>query len=361
LQNKLYFLPQVNESESMKTFLTLFASAALTLSAAAHAETPPSSLTEGFDNIESLGGWVLGGGSTGWFQGNAGIFAAQSGAAGSYIAANFNVADTTNVIDSWLITPEFTVTGATRLTFYTRDGAEEGFNDNLQVLFSSGSGTAAAGFTTSLVSLSGVAYPDGWTQYSVDLGAFGAATGRVGFHYTGDYATANYIGIDSVAIAAVPEPSTWLMLGLGLGAVGFAARRSRRAAAGAGLALAALGMSQGAMANEVSKDQGLVVVRDAETGALRAPTAEEYRALVPSAAAAQEKKFARGIVAAPKVTVARNGTRSASVADKAVYSVVTRNADGSLAEACATGEEAANALVNNTRTAQAKEQRYEAQ
>ena len=345
----------------MKTFLTLFASAALTLSAAAHAETPQS-LTEGFDDIGSLGGWVLGGGSTGWFQGNAGIFAAQSGAAGSYIAASYNSADLgTDLIDSWLITPEFTVSGATRLTFYTRDSAEEGFSDNLQVLFSAGSGTAASGFTTSLVTLTGVAYPNGWTQYTADLGAFGAATGRVGFHYTGNYETASYIGIYSVAIAAVPEPSTWLMLGLGLGAVGFAARRSRRAAAGAGLALAALGMSQGAMAHDIAKDQGLVVVRDAETGALRAPTAEEYRALVPSAAAAQEKKFARGIVTAPKVTVARNGTRSASVADKAVYSVVTRNADGSLDEACATGEEAANALVNNTRTAQAKEQRYEAQ
>jgi hypothetical protein len=119
-------------------------------------------------------------------------------------------------------------------------------------------------------------------------------------------------------------------------------------------------MSQGAMADE-GKDKGMVVVRDAESGALRAPTAEEYRALVPSAAAAHERKFARGVVAAPKVTVAKNGTRSASVADKAVYSVVTRNADGSLTEACVTGEDAANALVNNTRTAQAKEQRYEAQ
>lgn len=341
----------------MKTFLTLFASAALTLSAAAHAETPQS-LTEGFDDIGSLGGWVLDAGTTGWFQGNA-QYGSQAGAAGSYIAASFNVADIdTDLVDSWLISPEFSFTAATRLTFYTRDSAEEGYTDSLDVLFSAGSGTATSGFTTSLFSITGEAYPDGWTRYTYDF--TGSGSGRIGFHYTGDYESASYIGIDSVAIAPVPEPSTWMMLGLGLGAVGFAARRSRRAAAGAGLALAALGMSQGAMAHE-GKDQGMVVVRDAATGELRAPTAEEYRALVPSAAAAHERRHARGVVQQPQVQVTKNGARKVNVADKAVYSVLTRNADGTLTETCVTGEDAANALVNNTRTAQAKGQRYEAQ
>ncbi|WP_338762384.1 choice-of-anchor J domain-containing protein [Massilia sp. METH4] len=343
----------------MKTFLTLFASAALTLSAAAHAETPPTSLTEGFDDISSLSGWELSPG-TGWFQGNPGIFGAQSGAASSYIASNFDVAGGYTV-DSWLITPEFTLTGQTRLSFYTRDSGEEGFTDTLHVLFGSGAGTDTSEFTDQLVTVTGVSYPDGWTRYTADFTATG--TGRIAFHYLGGYATASYIGIDSVAISAVPEPSTWLMLGLGLGAVGYMARRSRRAAAGAGLALAAMGMSQGAMAHEtaqpVQKDQGLVVVRDAETGVLRAPTAEEYRKLVP--AAVKQKSFARGVTAAPQVKVAKNGAKSMSVADKAVYSVVTRNADGTVTEACVTGEDAANALVNNTRVAQAKEPRYEAQ
>ena len=49
---------------------------------------------------------------------------------------------------------------------------------------------------------------------------------------------------------------------------------------------------QGAMAHD-GKDQGMVVVRDAESGALRAPTAEDYRALVPSAAAAKAKPTAK--------------------------------------------------------------------
>ncbi|MBB3220167.1 choice-of-anchor J family PEP-CTERM protein [Pseudoduganella umbonata] len=343
----------------MKTFLTLFASAALTLSAAAHAETPPTSLSEGFDDISALGGWVLDAGSTSWFQGNA-QYGSQAGAAGSYIAANYNVADLdTGLVDSWLISPEFTFTAATRLTFYTRDSAEEGYTDTLDVLLSSGSGTTTAGFTTSLVSITGESYPDGWTRYTYDF--TGAGTGRLGFHYSGDYETASYIGIDSVAIAAVPEPSTWMMLGLGLAAVGFAARRSRRTAAGAGLALAALGMSQGAMAHDVTKDQGMVVVRDAETGKVRAPTAEEYRALVPSAAAAHEAKSARGIVTRPQAVVMKNGTRKISVEHKAIYSVITKNPDGTIAEACVTGEDTANALINNAHAAQAKGHRHEAQ
>jgi PEP-CTERM motif len=348
----------------MKTFLTLFASAALTLSAAAHAETPPTSLTEGFDDIGALDGWVLSS-PTDWFKGNTDIFTAQAGAAGSYIASNFVQADADGQVDSWLITPEITLAGPTRLTFYTRDSAEEGYNDTLQVLFSAGGGTAASGFTTELVSITGTAYPDGWTQYTAEI--TGTGTGRFGFHYTGTYDNASYIGIDSVAIAAVPEPSTWLMLGLGLGAVGFMARRSRRAATGAGLALAALGMSQGAMAHEtegaqaLAKDQGMVVVRDAETGALRAPTAEEYRALVPSSKSSLQKQAARGLAAEPLVKVGKDGVRSVNVAHKAIYSVVTRNPDGTTTEACVVGEDAANALVNNPRTAQAKEARYEAQ
>jgi hypothetical protein len=47
----------------------------------------------------------------------------------------------------------------------------------------------------------------------------------------------NYLGLDDVSIAAVPEPSTWAMIILGFGGVGFMAyRRSRK---DQGLALAA--------------------------------------------------------------------------------------------------------------------------
>ncbi|QGZ37899.1 putative secreted protein with PEP-CTERM sorting signal [Pseudoduganella flava] len=352
----------------MKTFLTLFASAALTLSAAAHADTPPTSLIEGFDDVGALSGWTLNGSSAeSWFQGNTGIFNAYAGGAASYIASNFDTAAANGAIDNWLITPEFTLSGTTQLTFYTRGSSAEGFGDTLHVAF--GTGTAPAGFSDVLLTIGGgTAYPDGWTQYTATV--TGTGTGRFGFHYTGSYDTSNYIGIDSVAIAAVPEPSTWLMLGLGLAGVGFAARRNRRAAAGAGLALAALGMSSGALAADTAqevtqssavKESGMVVVRDAESGQLRAPTPAEYRKLVPQAAAAREANLARGVSKAPQVVVNKHGARSLNVEHKAVYSVLTRNADGSVTEACVTGEDAANALIDNQRTAQAKDKHYEAQ
>lgn len=340
----------------MKTFLTLFASAALTLSASAHADTPPTSLTEGFDDISSLSGWVINNANGGqsWFQGNDGIFAAQAGADNSYAAANFlSGASGTGAIDNWLITPELTLSGTTRITFYTRT-ADAGFDDNLGVLFGAGNGTDIGGFKTSLLSIDAAAYPGDWTRYTAEF--TGTGTGRFAFHYTGNTNTSDYIGLDSVTISAVPEPSTWLMLGMGLAGVGFMARRSRRAAAGAGLALAALGMSSGAMAAD---EKGMVVVRDAETGQLRAPTAAEYKQLAPQTL--KSAALQAGNTKESKVVTRADGTRVASAAGKMLYSVVTKNADGSLTEACAESEDAALAATKTTRTAQAKERNYEAQ
>jgi hypothetical protein len=355
-----------NESELMKTFLTVIAAAALTLSASAQAAAPIS-LTEGFDNVAQLDGWVLNNvnaGATSWFQGNTGIFDAQAGAAASYAAASLTAGQAPNgAIDNWLITPEITLTGATRITFYTRN-AEEGTNDTLGLLFSAGAGTSITGFKTSLLSIDSAAYPGDWTRYTADF--TGTGTGRFAFHYTGNFEDSGYIGIDSVSIAAVPEPSTWLMMGLGLAGVGFMARRSRRAAAGAGLALAALGMSGGAMAAD---EKGMVVVRDAETGQLRAPTAAEYKALVPQTI--RSSSLAAGNTKTAQVVTRADGTRVASAASKVMYSVVTKNADGTLSEACAADEHVAHAHAhaasqahvasNNPRAAQAKERNYEAQ
>lgn len=210
-------------------------------SAGAYAGSPPL-FSEGFDDVPALAaaGWVFTNDSTftnastsakePWFQGNEGIFAAQAGAASSYAGANFNSTNATDgVIDNWLISPELSVGAGSSLSFYTR-ASDVGFLDLLEVRFSSGADTAVSGFTTLLGtvgSTSVASYPVGdWIAVTLTLPT--AVSGRFAFHYSVPNALdASYIGIDSVTVSAVPEPTSALLLGLGLVAVAATERRTR--------------------------------------------------------------------------------------------------------------------------------------
>lgn len=216
----------------MKTSTSLFATAACALAllvpASAHAAGAVV-LNENFNNGPA--NWVLVNNSNApglaWFQGNPGVFAAQQGPADSYFGANYlSAAFGTGTIDNWLITPELALGGATRLSFFTRSNTQPGFNDMLEVRFSSGAGTDPSGFSTLLTTIGGPsAYPGSWQQFNADLTVSG--TGRFAFRYLGDAATANYIGIDTVSVTAVPEPAAWIMLGLGLATLSLLNAKSR--------------------------------------------------------------------------------------------------------------------------------------
>jgi len=100
---------------------------------------------------------------------------------------------------------------------------------------------------------------------------------------------------------------------------------------------------------------GMVVVRDAQTGQLRAPTAAESRALAPQGPTA-------GIAAqaAPALVTHPGGARQVRLGERGlVYSVVTRGADGKLAEQCVKGAAAAEKAVHTPASAQHKEDRHE--
>ncbi len=102
-------------------------------------------------------------------------------------------------------------------------------------------------------------------------------------------------------------------------------------------------------------EQGMVVVRDAETGKLRAPTPLEARALQPRMSAAA------AAATPPKVVVGPGGRRSVRLGERhMVYSVVTRDSDGKLAEQCVHGPQAADsALAKPAPATKPEEHRHE--
>ncbi len=176
---------------------------------------PVTVLDEGFNDVAALADWVLLNASSppglSWFQGNAGVFPAYAGAGDAYVAANYLSAQNgSGLIDNWLITPELTLLGPTTLSFLARTALATGFHDTLEIRF----GSAADSFSTLLGTIGGVnAFPTSWQNFTASIDYTG--TGRFAFRYIGDAAAANYIGLDSVLVATVPEPSAWLMLTAG--------------------------------------------------------------------------------------------------------------------------------------------------
>ena len=119
-----------------------------------------------------------------------------------------------------------------------------------------------------------------------------------------------------------------------------------------GLALAALCQAAAAAPQAPAPaQQGLTVVRDAETGELRAPTAVETQALQPQAAAATARSQQ------PTMVTGADGRQSVYLgSSQHVYAVVKRGADGKLDHQCVEGADAAHDHLNHDAPAGAKVQ-----
>ena len=219
----------LHESSMMKTLHNCLAAGALALAALLPATAHSQSrvvLTEGFDDVNALPNWSFINDSNpaglSWFQGNASIFPAQAGAADAYIAANFlSAAGGAGSLGNWLVTPALSLLGPSTLSFFARADKQPGFNDTLEVLFSSGVGLSSF----ELISVVGGidTFPTSWQQFNASVDYTG--TGRFAFRYTGDAAASNYIGLDTVNITTVPEPSAYLMLLVGLGGLAWLRRK----------------------------------------------------------------------------------------------------------------------------------------
>ena len=226
-----------------------FLAAALTTFAAAEAGAT-TLFSESFDSVPP-GSWVSVNnsalpGTTNWFQGNSGIFAAQQGAANAYAAANFNSADFGGNISNWLITPTLSLDNGQVFSFYTRTETPAAFGDRMQVRLSGNGSSTDVGTTDSSVgdfsnllldinpSAADSGYPDDWTLYSLTLsGLSGPTSGRLAFRYlvTDTSLNGNYIGLDTVAlsdsVAATPLPATLPLFAAGLGLLGVMVRRRK--------------------------------------------------------------------------------------------------------------------------------------
>lgn len=190
-------------------------------------------LAEGFNDVAALpaAGWTFLNNSTApgtnWFQGNPGIFQAASGFGDSYAAANFlGTTGATGSVSNWMITPQLSLDEFTVINLVAR-AAGAGFLDTLEVLVST-TGTAPANF--SLVGSYSSSTDNGWVPLSFSAGLSGAAQGYIALRYfVADVATqGNYLGVDNLAVFAVPEPGSVLLMALGV--AGLAGLRARRRA-----------------------------------------------------------------------------------------------------------------------------------
>ena len=189
-------------------------------------------LSEDFNNVAALPGqgWVFDNQSQPpgpvltWFQGDPETFPAHQGAPNAYIASNFNAAAPGGTLENWLITPEFSTAMNVVVSFFLRADEVAGFMDQLAFGFSEGSADLNA-FTLAKP----VVVPTGvWTRFTVQLSAQGpGTTGRFAFVHTGDADLSNYVGLDTLRISAIPEPSTIMILGIGLAGATLARRRSQ--------------------------------------------------------------------------------------------------------------------------------------
>ena len=208
-------------------------------------------LTEGFDDITTLAaaGWSFVNnsnplGTTGFFQGNPGVFGAQSGAADSYIAANFNNADFGGTISNWLISPTMSLFDGETLSFFTRTDLAS-FADRLEVRLSLNGDSLDVGntadsvgdFTTLLTSINAgldpLGYPSDWTMINSTLSGITSSAGVMGrfaFRYTvpDTSVNGNYIGLDTLTLT-VPEPTSIALFGLALTALGLIVRQRNQA------------------------------------------------------------------------------------------------------------------------------------
>jgi hypothetical protein len=316
-------------------------------------------LFEGFNDVRTLpvSGWVLINnssppGSTGWFQGDPAVFPAAAGPAESYIAANFNNAAYGGQVSNWLLTPEVALFNGESLNFSLRL-LGDGLLDQVEVYFSD-DGASADLSNFSLLTAFESDTDTGWQQRAALVDGLAApASGRFAFRYVVDDTSlnGNYIGIDSVSINAIAEPSSVALVLLGAIALGQSKRWRRRCVVASGMAGVVWATSahagpvghqeqQGVMsfphvqvvAQPAAPPGAFMAYKDPVTGQLTNPSAEQAALL--TAASRGPAPLARQ--APQQVTRAQHGGVRLKLDERqARYAIARKAPDGSISETCA--------------------------
>lgn len=217
-------------------------------------------LSEGFDTIMANvpgPGWFAQNNSTTpigstVLQGLPAIFTAQAGSSDSYAAMNLNASQNAGpaTLSVWLVTPMITLENGTQISFYSRTVSPATSPDRLQLRYSTNGSSTNVGslpndvgdFTNLLLDINPTystapfptGYPTFWQNFTLTISGLGTpTTGRVAFRYfveNGGPAGLNseYIGIDTLQITGVPEPTSMTLCAMAGGFVGWWSRRRRK-------------------------------------------------------------------------------------------------------------------------------------
>ena len=187
-------------------------------------------LQEGFDNVFDLSaqGWVVNNASDpagvtpGWTQGDPNLFEALAGAPESFAGANYSSAAAGGELNSWLITPEFATTWGNTVSFWLRGAADAAYSDQIAFGWSTGSRE----LTDFAMGPAFTVTQGEWTQYTFNIDAR-EGKGRFALQYTGAADASNYVGVDSLVVSDIPEPSTMMILAGGVMGLMMSRRRKR--------------------------------------------------------------------------------------------------------------------------------------